>query len=165
MGGRVFTVSFAALVLLSFLPIPAGAAKRPVARPTMRGAMQPKLLSDYERNVLQIEYAKLIREIREKRAEASADPSLSALEESVAAAKKQFGASSTNAVVAARALSDAVETILYSDEAIARKIKRFQEVGNLLEYDLRMRREQRASVRPALPSAPPEDSSQPQPER
>ena len=52
-------------------------------------------------------------------------------------------------------LSDAVETKLYEDPEVPPKIKRLQEVGNLLEYDSRIRREQRAS-RPEVRRRPPE---------
>ena len=47
---------------------------------------------------------------------------------------------------AAKALSDAVETKLYEDPEVPPKIKRLQEVGNLLEYDSRIRREQQQKL-------------------
>ena len=60
----------------------------------------------------------------------------------------------SNVQAAAKALSDAVETKLYEDPEVPAKIKRLQEVGSFLEYDSRLRREQRASS-PVVRRAPP----------
>ena len=139
---------FAALVL-AFAPAAARAIPRPL-NPTAAGAAQPRLLSDYERRVLSHELRKLMEDVRSRRAKAAEDEALAPLREALAAAKAEGTASNVQA--AAKALSDAVETKLYEDPAIPAKIKRLQEVGNLLEYDSRLRREQRVShpaVRPA----------------
>ncbi|MBQ6102639.1 MAG: hypothetical protein IJL06_03110 [Kiritimatiellae bacterium] len=144
---------FAALVL-AFAPAAASAAPRPF-NPTAAGALQPRLLSDYERRVLSHELVKLMEDVRSRRAEAAEDESLAPLREALDAAKAEGTASNVQA--AARALSDAVETKLYEDPEVPPKIKRLQEVGNLLEYDSRLRREQRAShpvVDRALPDPP-----------
>lgn len=141
-------VAFAATV---FGGIEAGAAVRPVANPTVRGLNEPKLLSAYERKVLQLEYAKLVKTVRAERARAAEDPSLQPLKDALAAARASEGPDGTNAVAAARALSDAVETVLYSFDGVPEKIKRLQEVGNFLEYDHTLRREQRAAGRLGRP--------------
>lgn len=143
-----------AAALLALAPAAASAAgvKRPVENPTLQGLRQPKLLSDYERRVLQIEYVKLVGEIREKRAEAARDPSLAELKADLerkkggdGAARAEGAGPSDEVVAAVRALADAVERVLYSYEGIPEKIGRLQEVGQMLEWDLRLRREQRAS--------------------
>jgi LPS O-antigen subunit length determinant protein (WzzB/FepE family) len=134
-----------AALALALAPAAARAIPRPL-NPTAAGAAQPKLLSDYERRVLSHELKKLMQDVRARRAKAAEDESLAPLREALAAAKAE-GVSS-NVQAAAKALSDAVETKLYEDPEIPAKIKRLQEVGNFLEYDSRLRREQRAS-RPA----------------
>lgn len=147
----------AALAAAALFRAPDAAAKLPVGTPTLRGARQPALLSDYERKVLELEYAKLVRAVREARAEAAADESLAPLRDALAEARRT-DPGGTNAVAAARALSDATEAVLYEKEGIREKIKRLHEVGNLLEYDHRLRREQRAAAsvgRPLPPSPPP----------
>ena len=137
-GLRHAAAAFAALVL-ALSPAAAHAIPRPL-NPTAAGAAQPKLLSDYERRVLTRELHKLMEDVRSRRAKAEADESLAPLRDALAAAK---------------ALSDAVETKLYEDPEIPPKIKRLQEVGNLLEFDSRIRREQRAS-HPEVRRRPPE---------
>ena len=131
-----------ACLALALAPAAARAIPRPL-NPTAAGAAQPKLLSDYERRVLSHELTKLMKDIRERRAKAAEDESLAPLREALAAAKATGVESNVQA--AAKALSDAVETKLYEDPEIPAKIKRLQEVGNFLEYDSRLRREQRAS--------------------
>ncbi len=127
---------------LALAPAAARAIPRPL-NPTAAGAAQPKLLSDYERRVLSHELAKLMKDVRARRAKAAEDESLAPLRDALAAAKATGVTSNVQA--AAKALSDAVETKLYEDPEIPAKIKRLQEVGNLLEYDFRLRREQRAT--------------------
>ena len=133
--------AFAAAVL-ALAPAAARAIPRPL-NPTAAGAAQPKLLSDYERRVLLHELRKLMEDVRARRAKAAEDESLAPLREALAAARAEGVASNVQA--AAKALADAVETKLYEDPEIPAKIKRLQEVGNFLEYDSRIRREQRAS--------------------
>ncbi len=141
---------FASLAL-ALAPAAARAIPRPL-NPTAAGAAQPKLLSDYERRVLSHELAKLTKDIRERRAKAAEDESLAPLRDALAAAKAEGVESNVQA--AAKALSDAVETKLYEDPEVPAKIKRLQEVGSFLEYDSRLRREQRASS-PVVRRAPP----------
>ena len=141
-----------AALVLAFAPAAARAIPRPL-NPTAAGAAQPRLLSDYERRVLSHELTRLMKDIRERRAKAAEDESLAPLRDALAAAKAEGVASNVQA--AAKALSDAVETKLYEDPEVPPKIKRLQEVGNLLEYDSRIRREQRAS-RPEVRRRPPE---------
>ena len=141
-----------AALVLAFAPAAARAIPRPL-NPTAAGAEQPRLLSDYERRVLSHELTRLMKDIRERRAKAAEDESLAPLRDALAAAKAEGVASNVQA--AAKALSDAVETKLYEDPEVPPKIKRLQEVGNLLEYDSRIRREQRAS-RPEVRRRPPE---------
>ena len=150
-GLRHAAAAFAALVL-ALSPAAAHAIPRPL-NPTAAGAAQPKLLSDYERRVLSHELTRLMKDIRERRAKAAEDESLAPLRDALAAAKAEGVASNVQA--AAKALSDAVETKLYEDPEIPPKIKRLQEVGNLLEFDSRIRREQRAS-HPEVRRRPPE---------
>ena len=143
-GLRFLALAIFAAALLPAAKNAAG-ARRPVENPTLRGSLEPNLLSSYERKTLQLEYLKLIEEIGEKRREAAADPSIAALKDRLAAEnadeRYQGGADAS----AARKISDAVETLLYSYDGIPAKIKRLEEVGRLLEYDLRLRREQRAA--------------------
>lgn len=134
--------AFLASLALALAPAAARAIPRPL-NPTAAGAAQPKLLTDYERRVLLHELHKLMEDVRLRRAKAAEDESLAPLRDALAAAQAE-GASS-NVQAAAKALSDAVETKLYEDPEIPGKIKRLQEVGNYLEYDSRIRREQRAS--------------------
>lgn len=141
-----------AALVLALAPAAARAIPRPL-NPTAAGAAQPRLLSDYERRVLSHELTRLMKDIRERRAKAAEDESLAPLRDALAAAKAEGVASNVQA--AAKALSDAVETKLYEDPEVPPKIKRLQEVGNLLEYDSRIRREQRAS-RPEVRRRPPE---------
>ena len=141
-----------AALALALAPAAARAIPRPL-NPTAAGAAQPRLLSDYERRVLSHELTRLMKDIRERRAKAAEDESLAPLRDALAAAKAEGVASNVQA--AAKALSDAVETKLYEDPEVPPKIKRLQEVGNLLEYDSRIRREQRAS-RPEVRRRPPE---------
>ncbi len=141
-----------AALALAFAPAAARAIPRPL-NPTAAGAAQPRLLSDYERRVLTRELHKLMEDVRSRRAKAAEDESLAPLRDALAAAKAEGVASNVQA--AAKALSDAVETKLYEDPEVPPKIKRLQEVGNLLEYDSRIRREQRAS-RPEVRRRPPE---------
>ena len=141
-----------AALVLALAPAAARAIPRPL-NPTAAGAAQPRLLSDYERRVLSHELTRLMKDIRERRAKAAEDESLAPLRDALAAAKADGVASNVQA--AAKALSDAVETKLYEDPEVPPKIKRLQEVGNLLEYDSRIRREQRAS-RPEVRRRPPE---------
>ena len=61
----------AAISAAALFRAPDAAAKLPVGTPTLRGARQPALLSEYERKVLELEYAKLLRAVREARAEAA----------------------------------------------------------------------------------------------
>lgn len=143
--------------------VPAVAAVRPVANPTVRGLNEPKLLSAYERKILQLEYAKLVKTVRTERARAAEDPSLQPLKDALAAARASEGPDGTNAVAAARALSDAVETVLYSFDGVPEKIKRLQEVGNFLEYDHTLRREQRAAANLGRPKSPPAAVRKPDP--
>ena len=150
-GLRHAAAAFAALVL-ALSPAAAHAIPRPL-NPTAAGAAQPKLLSDYERRVLTRGLHKLMEDVRSRRAKAEADESLAPLRDALAAAKAEGVASNVQA--AAKALSDAVETKLYEDPEIPPKIKRLQEVGNLLEFDSRIRREQRAS-HPEVRRRPPE---------
>jgi hypothetical protein len=140
-----------ASLALALAPAAARAIPRPL-NPTAAGAAQPKLLSDYERRVLSHELTKLMKEIRVSRAKAAEDESLAPLRDALAAAKAEGVESNVQA--AAKALSDAVETKLYEDPEVPAKIKRLQEVGNFLEYDSRLRREQRASS-PVVRRAPP----------
>ena len=141
-----------AALALALAPAAARAIPRPL-NPSAAGAAQPKLLSDYERRVLSHELRKLMEDVRSRRAKAAEDESLAPLREALAAAKAEGVASNVQA--AAKALSDAVETKLYEDPEIPAKIKRLQEVGNFLEYDTRLRREQRAS-HPVVERAAPE---------
>ena len=141
-----------AALALALAPAAARAIPRPL-NPTAAGAAQPRLLSDYERRVLSHELTRLMKDIRERRAKAAEDESLAPLRDALAAAKAEGVASNVQA--AAKALSDAVETKLYEDPEVPPKIKRLQGVGNLLEYDSRIRREQRAS-RPEVRRRPPE---------
>lgn len=151
-----------AALALALAPAAARAIPRPL-NPTAAGAAQPKLLSDYERRVLSHELRKLMEDVRSRRAKAAEDESLAPLREALAAAKAT-GVSS-NVQAAAAALSDAVEAKLYEDPEIPGKIKRLQEVGNFLEYDSRLRREQRAShpVVQRKPPAPPPSAAEPAP--
>lgn len=149
-----------AALVLAFAPAAARAIPRPL-NPTAAGAAQPKLLTDYERRVLSHELVKLMADVRSRRAKAAEDESLAPLREALDAAKAEGTASNVQA--AAQALSDAVETKLYEDPEVPPKIKRLQEVGNLLEYDSRIRREQRAS-RPEVRRKPPEPPAEPPPE-
>lgn len=138
---RPAAAALAALVL-ALAPAAARAIPRPL-NPTAAGAAQPRLLSDYERRVLTHELHRLMGDVRARRAKAAEDESLAPLRDAVAAARAEGVASNVQA--AAKALADAVETKLYEDPEVPPKIKRLQEVGNLLEYDSRIRREQRAS--------------------
>ena len=144
----------AALAILLAAAPRADAIPRPL-NPTAAGAAQPKLLTDYERQVLSLEMAKLQREIRTARNEARQSDAFAALRAAVDAARA--GGVPTNVAAATAALDDAVETALYEDPAFPAKIKRLLEVGNLLEYDSRLRREQRvrqAAPRPRAPAPP-----------
>lgn len=132
-----------ALALAVAVPAAARAIPRPL-NPSAAGAAQPRLLSDYERSVLAREMRRLMEEVRTKREAAARDETLAPLREALAAAREEGVA--TNVAAAARVLSDAVEAKLYEDPAVPPKIKRLQEVGNLLEYDSRVRREQRAGL-------------------
>lgn len=149
-----FRLFAAAIAASAFFRAPAAEAKLPVGSPTLRGAREPVLLSEYERKVLELEYVKLMRAIREARAEAAADESLAPLKDALAAARAE-NPGGTNAVAAARALADATETVLYAMDGMSDKIKRLHEVGNLLEYDHRLRREQRAAASVGRPLPPP----------
>lgn len=149
-----------AALALALAPAAARAIPRPL-NPSAAGAAQPKLLSDYERKVLSHELRKLMEDVRSRRAKAAEDESLAPLREALAAARATGVASNVQA--AAKALSDAVESKLYEDPEIPAKIKRLQEVGNFLEYDSRIRREQRAS-RPVVERRPPEAEPAPAPE-
>ena len=146
-----------AALALALAPAAARAIPRPL-NPSAAGAAQPKLLSDYERKVLSHELRKLMEDVRSRRAKAAEDESLAPLREALAAARATGVASNVQA--AAKALSDAVESKLYEDPEIPAKIKRLQEVGNFLEYDSRIRREQRAS-RPVVERRPPEAAPAP----
>ena len=155
-----FRLFAAALAAAALFRAPAAEAKLPVGTPTLRGAREPVLLTEYERRVLELEYAKLVRAVREARAEAAADESLAPLKDALAAARAE-NPGGTNAVAAARALADATETVLYAMDGMSDKIKRLHEVGNLLEYDHRLRREQRAAAsvgRPLPPPPPPAET-------
>ena len=162
---RRFSVSavlFALLSALLFAPVSASAGDRSPP-PTALGAAQPRLLNDYERAVLSRELARLMGEVRAARRLASEDESLAPLREAVEEARRADDAEALQS--ARRKLDDAIETILYQDATIPPKIKRLQEVGIMLEYDNRVRREQRArlprvvdpapSPRPAAPAAAP----------
>jgi len=149
-----------AALALALAPAAVRAIPRPL-NPSAAGAAQPKLLSDYERKVLSHELRKLMEDVRSRRAKAAEDESLAPLREALAAARATGVASNVQA--AAKALSDAVESKLYEDPEIPAKIKRLQEVGNFLEYDSRIRREQRAS-RPVVERRPPEAEPAPAPE-
>ena len=151
---RCRTAAALAVVALAASAAASG-TKRPVENPTIRGLREPDLLSQYERKVLSLEYAKLLSAVRAARAEAAADPSLQPLKDALAAARAAEGPGGSNSLAAARALSDATETVLYAAEGVPAKIKRLQEVGNLLEYDHRLRREQRAAAALGRPAAPP----------
>jgi len=149
---------FAALFALSpFVSPPAEAGDRtPPA--TALGIAQPRLLNDYERVVLSRELVRLMREVRSARELASRDESLAPLREAVDEARRADDAEALQA--ARRKLDDAVETVLYQDGTIPPKIKRLQEVGIMLEYDNRVRREQRARMRrPVEPARSPQAAS------
>lgn len=148
-----------AALALALAPAAARAIPRPL-NPSAAGSAQPRLLSDYERKVLSHELRKLMEDVRSRRAKAAEDESLAPLREALAAAKATGVESNVQA--AATALSDAVETKLYEDPEIPGKIKRLQEVGNFLEYDSRIRREQRAS-HPVVERKPPEAEPAPEP--
>ena len=145
-----------AALVLAFAPAAARAIPRPL-NPTAAGAAQPKLLTDYERTVLSHELVKLMADVRARRAETAEDEAFAPLREALAAAKAE--GTESNVQAAAQALADAVETKLYEDPAFPAKIKRLQEVGNFLEYDSRLRREQRAS-HPEVDRKPPEPSAE-----
>lgn len=140
------------LLVLAALAPAAFAIPRPL-NPTEAGARQPNLLSEYERDVLRREMVKLTQAVRAARLEASKDASLEPLRQ--AAAEAKLSGDRTNAMAAAKALADATETILYRDPEMPAKIKRLMEVGQLLEYDTRLRKEQRAHERPAVAPLPP----------
>ena len=153
------SVLFAALAAVLFAPAAAPAGDRtPPA--TALGAAQPRLLNDYERVVLNRELVRLMREVAAARAAAAEDESLAPLKAEVEEARRSGDAKAHED--ARRRLADAVETILYRDEAIPPKIARLQDVGNLLEYDNRVRREQRARL-PRRPESSPAPAPAPEP--
>jgi hypothetical protein len=138
----------------------------PPATPAPRE--EPPIISAYERKVLAKEMKTLSEEIRAARKAAAEDPSLAPLKEALDAAKQTKEADKIKA--ARRALSDAVETLLYKQDGMPEKIKRLLDVGNLLRYDTPNQREKRRQNRtvvhanpfpaastnaPAEPAAPP----------
>ena len=150
MSGRVAILALLFALAPCAAPPAAAGDRSPPA--TALGAAQPRLLSDYERVVLSRELVRLMREVSAARSAAAGDESLAPLKEAVEEARR---ANDPKALEAARSrLSDAVETILYRDAAIPPKIQRLHEVGLLLEYDNRIRREQRARL-PRRPNPPP----------
>ena len=135
---------------------------------TLAPRQEPPLVSAYERKVLAKEMKTLSEEIRAARKAASEDPALAPLKEALDAARQTKDADKVKA--ARRALSDAVETLLYKQDGMPEKIKRLLDVGNLLRYDTPNQREKRRQNRtvvhanpfpaastnaPAEPAAPP----------
>lgn len=155
---RLFTI-----VLVCAVLAPCSFAIPRPHNPTEAGAVQPNLLTEYERSALRREWLKLTQAIRAARLEASKDASLDPLRQAVAEAK--LSGVSSNVTAASKALADATETILYRDPGIPPKIKRLLEVGNLLEYDTRLRKEQHARQRQSgvLPPPPASTNAAPVP--
>ena len=135
---------------------------------TLAPRQEPPLVSAYERKVLAKEMKTLSEEIRAARKAASEDPALAPLKEALDAARQTKDADKVKA--ARRALSDAVETLLYKQDGMPEKNKRLLDVGNLLRYDTPNQREKRRQNRtvvhanpfpaastnaPAEPAAPP----------
>jgi hypothetical protein len=138
----------------------------PPATPAPRE--EPPIISAYERKVLAKEMKTLSEEIRAARKAAAEDPSLAPLKEALDAAKQTKEADKIKA--ARRALSDAVETLLYKQDGMPEKIKRLLDVGNLLRYDTPNQREKRRHNRtvvlanpfpPATTNAPAEPTAPP----
>lgn len=102
---------------------------------------EPNLLTEYERKTLTLEMNRLTQEIGAARAKASEDPSLDALKKELADAKT--APDSQKIQKAERNLSDAVETLLYQQEGMPKKIKRLLDVGNLLRFDTPEQKESR----------------------
>ena len=159
-------LALAFAILACTLPVLAEPPSATPAPSSPRG--EPNLLSAYERKVLAKEMKTLSDEIRSARKSASEDPSLAPLKEALDAAKQTKEADKIKA--ARRALSDAVETLLYKQDGMPEKIKRLLDVGNLLRYDTPNQREKRRQNRtvvhanpfpaastnaPAEPAAPP----------
>lgn len=120
--------------------------------PLLAPREKPPLLSAYERKVLAKEMKNLSEEIHAARKAASGDPSLAPLKEALDAAKQTKDADKVNA--ARRALSDAVETLLYKQDGMPEKIKRLLDVGNLLRYDTPNQRNKRRQNRTVVHANP-----------
>ncbi|MGN0844584.1 MAG: hypothetical protein ACI4QT_05110 [Kiritimatiellia bacterium] len=113
--------------------------------PTGAASKVPDLLTEYERRYLRIELRNLMREISIAREECGEDPSLAELKaEPQRLSLRGAGAAEVNAAM--QKYSDAREALLYKREGIPEKIKRLQEVGAYLEYDLRRKKEERAKT-------------------
>ena len=134
-------------LLASTLPVTA----EPPA--TLAPRQEPPLVSAYERKVLAKEMKTLSEEIRAARKAASEDPALAPLKEALDAARQTKDADKVKA--ARRALSDAVETLLYKQDGMPEKIKRLLDVGNLLRYDTPNQREKRRQNRTVAYAPPP----------
>ena len=111
--------------------------------PTGASEKVPDFLTEYERRYLRIELRNLMREIAMAREECGEDPSLAELKAEPQRLSLR-GASAGEVNAAMQKYSDAREALLYKREGIPEKIKRLQEVGAYLEYDLRRRKEERA---------------------
>lgn len=141
--GFVRALTLALLCAPMVSPV-ASAIRRPDI-PTGASARVPDLLTPYERRVLRIELKNLTEEISAARAKCGEDPSLAPLAQAVRDLREADAA--TEEIEAARQrYSDARETLLYQIDGMSQKIKRLQEVGLFLEYDLRRSKEARAKT-------------------
>ena len=111
------------------------------------------LISAYERKVLAKEMRTLGAEIHAARKTAGEDASLAPLKEALSAAKQTKDAAQIRA--SQRALSDAVETLLYAQDGMPAKIQRLVDVGNLLRYDTPDQQQQRRQNRTVTYAPPP----------
>lgn len=136
---------FVLLMLTAIFAMPVAYAISRPEIPTGAASKVPDLLTEYERRYLRIELRNLMREISIAREECGDDPSLAELK-----AEPQRlllrGASAAEVNAAMQKYSDAREALLYQREGIPEKIKRLQEVGAYLEYDLRRKKEERAKT-------------------
>ena len=143
MSGKEVCLSLIAFFSMALLSASVSQAISRPEIPTVASEKVPDFLTEYERRYLRIELRNLMQEIAMAREECGEDPSLAELK-----AEPQRlllrGASAGEVNAAMQKYSDAREALLYKPEGIQEKIKRLQEVGAYLEYDLRRRKEERA---------------------
>jgi hypothetical protein len=136
----------ATLSLLALAAAPLCNAAAPPVMTPLPPAMhpEPNVLSTDERRGVMLELKRLTAELRAARAEAAQNPALDPIKAKLAEASTNTSPESASAVAALkRELSDAEAILLSEMKGVPRKQVRTLELGRLLEYDTKLRKDLR----------------------